>query len=66
MKENNFTLTKDIEQYYMGKVLSIANKIGYKVTVWQDVYDNNIKVFNRFTNIFFSKIKKTKLYRCFL
>jgi hypothetical protein len=65
MKENNFTLTKDIEQYYMGKVLSIANKIGYKVTVWQDVHDNNVKVINRFNNIFFSKNnnKKKKLNR---
>ena len=44
MKQNNFNLTKDVEQYYMGKVLKIANDIGYKVTVWQDVFDNNVKV----------------------
>lgn len=44
MKQNGYTLTKDVEQYYMSKVLKIANDIGYKVTVWQDVYDNNVKV----------------------
>ena len=44
MKENKFNQTKDVEQYYMEKVLKIANQIGYKVTVWQDVFDNNVKV----------------------
>ena len=44
MMQNNFSLTKDVEQYYMGKILNIANNIGYKVTVWQDVWDNKVKV----------------------
>ena len=62
MKQNNFTLTNQVEQYFMERTLSIANKvwkqinkiiiikiylflkIGYKVTVWQDVHDNNVKV----------------------
>jgi hexosaminidase len=29
----------------MERVLKIANKINYKVTVWQDVFDNNVEVF---------------------
>ncbi len=44
MKTKNFTSTKDVEQYYMSRVLDIANKIGYKVVVWQDVWDNKVKV----------------------
>ncbi|CAF0912542.1 unnamed protein product [Brachionus calyciflorus] len=46
MKSNNMNSTKDLEQYYMSRVLSAANSLGYKVTVWQDVWDNNVKVFN--------------------
>lgn len=29
----------------MERVLKIANKLNYKVTVWQDVFDNNVEVF---------------------
>lgn len=42
--KNNFTLTKDVEQYYMSRTLKIANELGFKVTVWQDVFDNNVTV----------------------
>lgn len=46
MNLNNLNSTKDLEQYYMSRVLTSANKLGYKVTVWQDVWDNRVKVFN--------------------
>lgn len=46
MKLNNLNTTNDLEQYYMSRVLSSANELGYKVTVWQDVWDNKVKVFN--------------------
>jgi hypothetical protein len=44
MQDNNYLDIKDVEQYYMGRVLSYTNSIGYKVIVWQDVWDNNVTV----------------------
>ena len=45
MSDNGYTTIKEVEQYYMSKVLTSTNKIGYKSTVWQDVWDNNVTVF---------------------
>lgn len=46
MELNKLNKTKDLEEYYMSRVLKSANELGYKVTVWQDVWDNKVKVFS--------------------
>ena len=46
MKENDFNTTKQVEQYFMTRVLTLVSKMKYKSIVWQDVWDNGVKVFN--------------------
>lgn len=46
MKENNYNTTKQVEQYYMTRVLTLVSEMKYKSIVWQDVWDNGVSVFN--------------------
>ena len=49
MKEKNFTEYHELEAFYSEKVLNIAKDLGKKTTVWQDVYDNGVRVYMRVT-----------------
>ena len=44
MREMNFTHYHELEAFYSKKILAIAKKLDKKVTVWQDVYDNGVRV----------------------
>jgi hypothetical protein len=44
MKIMNFTEYHQLEAYYSKRLLQIAKDLNKKVTVWQDVYDNGVKV----------------------
>ncbi len=41
----NFTEYHQLEAYYSTRLLQLAKDLNKKVTVWQDVYDNGVKVF---------------------
>lgn len=40
----NFTEYNQLEAYYTNKLLGITKKLGKRATVWQDVYDNGVRV----------------------
>jgi hexosaminidase len=44
MQSRNYTMTNQVEEYYMTRVLTLTRNIGYKSIVWQDVWDNNVPV----------------------
>jgi hypothetical protein len=44
MQQMNFTDYHQLEGYYSSKMLQIAKDLNKKVTVWQDVWDNGVKV----------------------
>ena len=44
MIKMNFTEYHPLEAYYSTRLLQIAKDLNKKVTVWQDVYDNGVKL----------------------
>lgn len=44
METMNFTDYHQLEGYYSSKVLQIVKDLNKKAVVWQDVYDNGVKV----------------------
>jgi hexosaminidase len=46
MRENNLSTTRQVEQYYLTRVLTLVSKMKYKSIVWQDVWDNGVKLFD--------------------
>lgn len=44
MEKQGYTQINQVEEYYMARVLSMTQDIGYKSIVWQDVWDNNVPV----------------------
>ena len=44
MRKMNFTEYNQLEAYYSERLLKIAKELNKKVTVWQDVHDNGVKV----------------------
>ncbi len=44
MIKMNFTEYHQLEAYYSTRLLQIAKDLNKKVTVWQDVYDNGVKL----------------------
>jgi len=44
MKKMNFTDYHHLQAYYSSKLLKLAKTQNKKVTVWQDVYDNGVKL----------------------
>jgi len=45
MKEKNITGNyAKLEEVYIQKVLEISEKIGFSYIVWQEVFDNGVKV----------------------
>ena len=44
MAEKNFTAYHQLEAYYTNKLLGITKNLGKRATVWQDVYDNGVRV----------------------
>lgn len=51
MRDNGLTEIHQVEEYYMSRVLTLTRELGYKSIVWQDVWDNNVKVSNIYRNI---------------
>jgi hypothetical protein len=56
MEKQGYTEINQVEEYYMARVLSMTQDIGYKSIVWQDVWDNNVPVW---MNNDFIKIQTT-------
>jgi len=44
MAQMNFTEYHQLEAYYTTRLLDLARQLNKKVTVWQDVYDNGVKL----------------------
>jgi hypothetical protein len=43
MADNNVSNFSQLEQYFEDKVLSIAQDMGYKTMVWEDVFINGVR-----------------------
>ena len=44
MNKNNLSQYNQLEAYYTSRLLKIVKDLKKKVTVWQDVYDNGVKL----------------------
>ncbi|XP_046999531.1 beta-hexosaminidase subunit beta-like [Schistocerca americana] len=44
MSEHNITESKDLESYYIQKIVDIASNLNSKSIVWQEVFDNEVRL----------------------
>lgn len=66
MKEKNFTRVSDVEEYYVSRTLhTVRNKLNRKYQIWQDPFDNGVKVSKKyfFFSIFVLKILQLKIIK---